>query len=195
MTMTVEAPEDLDAPVVDVDDAAAGDADEDPDAPYGRNPRTGKPYQRPPEWRAKMADALARGRVTQSSGKPPARKAVKKPASAGATDYRPAIAALLQIPATALAMLGRHKPAFALDSATIQLHTPMLANAIHETAVVDDRVAAILDRALAAGPYGALLGALIPVALQIAANHGRIPAVAEMGIMTPEQLVAALDAR
>lgn len=196
--MTTVAPppllddEDLDPAAV----AAPAAADYDPDAPHGRNPRTGKPYKRSPEWRAGLADALARGRQTQA--KAPGRKSVpRRPAgkaAAGAVpDYRPGLLALAQVPAFILGAVGRYRPAFALDAATVKLHAPNLAEAIHQTALVDDRTAAILEKVLAAGPYAAILGALVPMALQIAANHQAVPVVPELGILTPDQLVEAIQ--
>jgi hypothetical protein len=191
-TAVIDPPEALDD---DRDDQVPA-VDVDPDAPYGRNPRTGLPYKRSPQWRAGLAEALQRGRATQA-GKAPPRKAASRKTSAGTkastgTDYRQGVAALLQIPAFALGVVGRYRPAYALDAAALTLHTPTLADAVHQTALSDERVAAILDRVLAAGPYGALLGALMPLALQIAANHKAIPPVAELGILTPDQLVEAL---
>lgn len=200
MTAPVLAPEDLDDRDQEilterydrsVDTAEAG---YDPEAPHGRNPRTGKPYKRSPEWRKGLADALARGRANNQAKAPPRKAASRsKAAPAGKTDYRPGVVAMLQLPAFALAMAGRTRPALALDGATLTYHSPAIAEAVQQTADADDRVAAILDKVLAAGPYGALLGALMPVALQLAANHKVIAPVAELGIMTPDQLVAALD--
>jgi hypothetical protein len=191
---SVLAPEAVDdVGQVDEHDAPPEPPAEDPEAPYGRRP-DGTPYKRPAEWRAKLGDALNRGRRTQAAKAPP-RKAAKKPATgaAGAVDYRPGVTALLQLPAFALGLVGRYRPAFALDAATITLHTPGLAEAVHQTALVDERLAMVLEKVLQAGPYGALLGALLPVALQIAANHRRIPVSAELGILSPEELIAALE--
>lgn len=185
-TLDPLAPEDID-----------GGPDEapDPDAPYGRNPKTGKPYSRPPEWRAKLAETLARGRATQAA-KAPARKAAPKAKAKadGGNDYRVGVLGLLQVPAFALGMASRWNPKLGLDAAAIGLHAPALADAVAATAAHDDRLAAVLDRVLAVGPYGALLGALLPLGLQLAANHGAIPAAPEAGILGPEQLLQAAGA-
>lgn len=179
------APED-----VDHEDPAAEAAD--PEAPYGRNPE-GVPYKRPKEWREKLAAKLAEGRRTQSAAAPP-RKAAKKTtkaAAGGAPDYRAGAMALLQLPAVVLSVASKFKPTLALDAAAVTLHAPNLAEAAALTAQNDERFAAILDKALSIGPYGALLGAAVGLGLQIAANHGAVPVVAEMGILSPEELVAA----
>jgi hypothetical protein len=200
MTTSILEPPD----VVDVDQAAAGESDGvspgvpyDPEAPYGINPRTGKPYKRDPEWRAKLAETLARGRQTQARQKPPGRTRAKpstpRSSTAGSIDYRPAVMGLMQIPTALFAVLARAtgKAEFALDSAACRLHAPTLAAAAHDTAMQDPRMAAILDRALAAGPYAALIGAAIPFVLQLAANHHAVEPVAEMGILPPEDLIRA----
>lgn len=177
-------------------------------APWGINPKTGRPYTKSPEERAELGARLTAARLAAQSeragpGAPRSRRrgGAKQPGPAGSLrvvpagmpDYRPGVMGLLQIPTVALAMLGRVNPVYALDAATLQLHAAPIAQAVHDTATADDRVAAILDKVLAAGPYGALLGALIPVALQIAANHGAIPVEPSMGILSGDQLVAALN--
>lgn len=168
----------------------------DPDAPYGRNPKTGKAYRRSPEWRASVAATLAKGRqIRASRGAAPRPPSARKPAGkrpAAAVDYRPGVKGLLQVPAFALGVLGRRDPVYALDSAAVTLHADAIADAVHETAVADERVAAILDRVLAVGPYGALLGALLPLALQIAANHGAVRPSPDLGVLGPDELVAAV---
>jgi len=199
MTASVmDPPEALDD--VDQVDAAEG-LSVDPEAPYGRKP-DGTPYKRHPEWRAKLASTLANARAAKA----PQRTATRRTASKGTSttktaskapsvDYRPGVKGLLQLPAFALGMLGRFvNPAYALDSAAITLHADAVAEAVHQTALEHDQVAAILDRALALGPAGALLGALIPLGLQLAANHGAIAANPEMGILPPDLLVEALAA-
>lgn len=179
-------------PPEDVDHEDPAAEQPDPDAPYGRN-ADGVPYKRPKEWRDKLAAKLAEGRRTQSAAAPP-RKAAKKPAAkaAGAApDYRAGAMALLQLPAVALTVASKFKPTLALDAAAVTLHAPNLAEAAAMTAQADERFAAILDKALSIGPYGALLGAALGLGMQIAANHGAVPVVPEMGILSPEELIAA----
>ncbi len=182
---TVLAPEDVDH----VDPAAEA---ADPDAPYGRNPE-GVPYKRPKEWRDKLAAKLAEGRRTQSAAAPPrkpAKKTAAKGSSSAAPDYYAGAMALAQLPAVVLTVASKFKPTLALDAAALTLHAPNLAAAAAATAERDERFAALLDKALSIVPYGALLGAALGLGMQIAANHGAIPVVAEMGILSPDELIA-----
>lgn len=161
--------------------------DVDPEAPYGRTPQ-GRPYKRPREWREKTTAAMQRGAA--AAAKMSTGGTRKKPA-AGTTDYRPAIVGLLAIPAGVLGMLGRVNPAFALDGITLKIHAPAIATAVSDAASTNDMVAQALDKILTMGPYGALLGCLVPLALQFAANHKLIEPQPEIGVMGPAELLAA----
>lgn len=116
-------------------------------------------------------------------------------------DYRGAVRGLLQLPGAVLAVVARFvrkqetREALAADSATITYHTPAIADAVHETALNEPRFAAVLDRALQVGPYGALLAAAVPFVMQLAANHGRIPAGPETGLLTREELFRLMEAQ
>jgi hypothetical protein len=61
------------------------------------------------------------------------------------------------------------------DAAAIAMHAEPIGDAMAETAANDPKFAAILDRILKVGPYGALFAAVSPLALQLFANHGYIP--------------------
>lgn len=174
LTLDLEAPEDV-----------------DPDAPHGRNPRTGQPYKRPKEWREKTSANL---RATAGAAKMAAgatKSSATKRQPAGTTDYRPALIGLITVPAMMLTMMGRVNPLFALDGIAIQHHAPTIAGAINEAAMTNEQIAQALDRILAVGPYGALIAAVMPLALQLAANHGLIEPSPEMGIFTPAELMNA----
>jgi hypothetical protein len=114
--------------------------------------------------------AIPRVQRSASGGRKPA----AKKQSTG-TDYRAGIAGVLQIPAFILGAAGQQNKAFALDGAALSMHTPAIAEALNDLAADNIAVAAALDRILTAGPYGAILGALIPLAFQVAANHKAIP--------------------
>lgn len=101
-----------------------------------------------------------------------------------AKDYRAGIEGLGQLAAGALLFVS---PA---DGAAVAFHTPPIASALNDLAKEDPRIAAILDRILQVGPYGALLAAIAPLVLQILCNHGKLPA-GTMGAIPPDQLVAA----
>jgi hypothetical protein len=204
-------------PIVERDDLAdeldAGDeldAAGETFAPYGINEKTGKPYTRPKAERDAIGAKLAAARAAKRlpSGGPPGRapagkrgrgRPPKAPAAvAGRVEpgpnYRPGVAGLLQVPAFALGVLGRVDKAFALDAAAITLYTPAIADAVHDLAITDERVAAVLERVLSVGPYGALFAAIMPLAMQIAANHGKIPTNESMGILSADKLLAAIGA-
>jgi hypothetical protein len=166
------------------------------DAPFGINPKTGRPYRRSPEeraaWAAK-ANAARWGsqpsRTTTSSGSARGRKPAQPK-----VDYRPGVIGLLQIPAFTLGIVAKYanSPALALDSATITLHAPNVAEALQQTAEQQAWLADLLDKVLQVGPYGALLGALMPVAMQVAANHGKVQPNSDLGILSEEELKLAL---
>lgn len=164
------------------------------EAPYGVNPKTGKPYKVSAERRAQMSRDMVRGRqaAREKAGrvsKGTTRRATSKTTP---TDYRAGVVGLLQIPAFVLGILGRRNEAFGLDAATVTLHSGNIAEAVNETAQQDERIAAALDKMLEVGPYGALFAAMMPVALQIAANHGKIPANKDLGILSPGDIADAM---
>lgn len=173
----------------------------DPEAPYGRNP-AGQPYKMPKEKRDALTARLQAGRANArdavkgvptrrrkaSSGTRAPRSTPKAPVE---PPYREAIAGLLQLPAALLAGAARFQrhpvdqhgepipgwiPSFTVDAATITLFTPDLAEAGHELAMQDPRVAAVLDRVLQAGPWTAILAVGAQLAVQIAVNHRMLPA-------------------
>jgi hypothetical protein len=211
---TAEYPEYDPRPLAD-DDAPAGPAPVDPDAPYGRKP-DGTPYRMPADERASIGERLraakaakapagpagAGRRQTRRSAAPPPRKSGPAGSSspprvtaAVAKDYRPALTLLLSIPTALLAALGRHNQAFALDAVAFTLHSPDLVQAGQEAAEQDARIAALLDKMTAVTPYGALAAALMPLALQLAHNHGVMPAVPELGVYSSAELIAELERR
>lgn len=83
--------------------------------------------------------------------------------------YAEGVAGLLQIPAMALSFV---QP---VDGYSVAAHTPTISNAVADLAVERPEVAAALDRVLAVGPYGALIGAVLPLAVQLMHNHDMVP--------------------
>lgn len=96
------------------------------------------------------------------------------------TDYTEGIAGLLSLPATALYVAGTagKEPNLALiaDANAIAVATPKIAVAVSDLANERPEIAAVLDKILKVGPYGALLTAVVPMVAQIMANHNVIPA-------------------
>jgi hypothetical protein len=62
-----------------------------------------------------------------------------------------------------------------VDGFCVAQHTPPIADAVADLAVERPEVAAALDKIMAVGPYGALIGAVLPLAIQIAHNHNKVP--------------------
>jgi hypothetical protein len=149
----------------------------DEEAPYGRKP-DGSPRARP-------------GRKPgQTTGTGTRRPSTRKPAVASAeTDYKTPLLGLFQIPAGALAIAGMQKPVFAADAAAITIHSENIAEALDQLAHERPEIAAVLDRVLQVGPYGVLIAAVAPLALQILTNHGAVPA-GVMGTIPPGTLIA-----
>jgi hypothetical protein len=111
---------------------------------------------------------------SRSSGTPRRLSGTSRKSSS--VDYRPGIMGLMQLPAGVLAFAGMNKPELAADAATITVYAPGIADALNELAKERPEVAAVLDRVLSVGPYGLVIAAVMPMVLQILANHGVLPA-------------------
>lgn len=123
----------------------------DPKAPYGRF-ANGKPRKTPPTSTAKT-----------STGSGTKRSAPKAP------DFRPGIAGIFQAVCIPLAFAA---PA---DAEAVSAYAPGIAEALNDLAKIRPEVAATLQRVLEAGPYGALIAAVLPLGIQLAHNHDLIP--------------------
>lgn len=150
-------------------------------------------YYAPPKPKAEEKLDLRTKEGRAAAGLPP-RQGTKGPRSAAARstaakqrgkDYRPGIEGIGQLAAGALLFVA---PA---DGAAIMFHTPTIAQALNDLAQENPTVAALLDRLLQVGPYGALLAAVAPLAIQILVNHDKLPA-GFMGSAPPDALVAAV---
>ncbi len=107
-----------------------------------------------------------------------------------APDYTKGITELLSIPAAVLGVVGMQTNNIPLvaDAEVISRATPAIASAVNDLAQERPEIAAALDRILKAGPYAALIGAVVPMAAQILANHKVIPA-GIMGTKSAEQVL------
>lgn len=162
-------------------------AERSPEFPYGRR-ADGSPRSRPgPKGTGSAAP--------RSVSAPRPRKTTRPPAKKNEPDYRAGIMGLLQIPAMGLTMFGRQSknPALQADGYALAMHAPGLAEALNETAKAQPAVARALESIMKAGPYGAIIGAMVPLVMQLAANHGMMNPAPQMGIHDPADLVAASD--
>lgn len=144
-------------------------------------PRSGSQSKRPTPPRP-------RGRPPGSATKP--KKAPEQ------KDYRTPLLGIGQLAAAPCLLAGQalKRPEFIADGAAITTHTPPIADAINQLAHDDPQVAAILDRLLVIGPYGALLAAIMPLVAQIVTNHRKevLPVTQAFGAVDPDVLISAL---
>jgi hypothetical protein len=165
----------------------------DPAAPYGRR-ADGTPASKPGRKVGQKTGTGRRARRSPIGPKPPTAKPAGRSSAPKGPDYTEAINGMIQLPAGALALLGMRDPRFLADAGTLSLHGPIVAAALNDLARERPDVAAVLDRVLAAGPYGALIGAVFPLVLQMLANHGVVkPGL--FGTVTPETMVGAMQDR
>lgn len=155
----------------------------DEEAPYGRK-ADGTPREKPGP--KPGAPSASQGRARASSAGP-------KRKAKGATDYRPGLLGIAQMVSLPLSFSEKTVP----DAWAIDQTAPGIAEALNDLAAERPEVAAMLDRILAAGPYGALIAALLPLVIQIATNHGLIPPAvsASLGAHDPATIVEHLKAQ
>jgi hypothetical protein len=60
------------------------------------------------------------------------------------------------------------------DAATIGIHWPKVSHELAVLAETQEPIANIIDPLMKVGPYAALIATLLPMAMQIAVNHGRL---------------------
>jgi hypothetical protein len=82
------------------------------------------------------------------------------------------------------------------DAAAIGQHFPPVAKELANIADGSEFLAKPIDLLIEVGPYGALVAAAMPLALQIMANHGIVDASRMMGqgVVPPEVLEAQMKA-
>jgi len=158
------------------------------DYPYGRR-ADGTPRSRP--------GPKSSGSATPRMAAAPRPRKTTRPAAAkkGEPDYRAGIMGLLQIPAMGLTMVGRQTKNQALqaDGYALAMHAPGIAEALNETAKAQPAVGRALESIMKAGPYGAIIAAMVPLVMQLAANHGVMNPAPQMGIHAVADLVQASD--
>lgn len=88
----------------------------------------------------------------------------------------------------ALGLMMAKQPA---DAGALSQHSPEISKELSLIAENDEKVAGFIDRLTTVGPYAGLIKATLPLALQLAVNHARLPAdkmVGTMGIIDPAML-------
>lgn len=81
------------------------------------------------------------------------------------------------------------------DAGAISKHSPAITTELVNLAENDEKVANVIDKLANIGPYGAIMTAMIPMALQILVNHDRFkasPATAQMGVVPRAALEAEI---
>jgi hypothetical protein len=79
------------------------------------------------------------------------------------------------------------------DAGAIGVHWPNVASEIASLAETQPAIASFIDPLIKVGPYTGLVAALLPFALQIGVNHGRMAAGA-MGTVPANSLSAQVEA-
>lgn len=82
------------------------------------------------------------------------------------------------------------------DVGAISLHFPRISVEIARLADDNAKVAEAIDKFTAVGPYAGLIAAVLPLALQVAVNHGRLPAEAgaQFGVTSKDTLESQVRA-
>lgn len=76
------------------------------------------------------------------------------------------------------------------DAGAITMHGPPIAHEVAELAKENDQIAKVTDWLLQTGPYAALVGACLPLIMQVMVNHNVVPAdkMANANVVKPEVL-------
>lgn len=94
--------------------------------------------------------------------------------------------------AAGLALMALKQPA---DAAALGEHGEPIIDELVRLADTDDQIATALDYLTKTGPYSALVMACLPLAMQIAVNHGRMkPSPLMPGVVSRETLEARAKA-
>lgn len=131
------------------------------------------------------------GTYSKKRGRKAGQRVTSKSGSKHSVDYRPGINGLFQGICIPLSIAA---PA---DAFAVSQHGPNVAEALNQLAQERPEVAAMLEKVLAIGPYGALVAAVIPMVIQIAHNHNAIPErlATQMGATPKRVIISHLTAQ
>jgi hypothetical protein len=134
--------------------------------------------------------------ITDATNQPPPRKssatvsakpAPAKPSAKTAerADALNGFGQLAQVPLLALRQYA--------DAGAVGMYWPGVASEVAKLAESQEQVAKVIDPLIQLGPYTGLITAILPFALQIAVNHGRV-APGAMGTVPKSVLSAKVEA-
>ncbi|HET7637452.1 MAG TPA: hypothetical protein VFK47_01805, partial [Ktedonobacteraceae bacterium] len=107
--------------------------------------------------------------------------------------YAESVKGIFQLATVPLVVAGQKSDAAMADVIAIGMHADNIANAVETIANENPAIARALDNLTKAGPYAVLVAAVVPFAIQIAANHKLIPGqvAVSMGGHDPRVLAQA----
>lgn len=178
--------------------AVASDAPAPDPAPEDLNPRTDDAapfgyYNGRPRMHPRRVRKPQKKKTTAGTGGPTKKATpnVPTPPVKSPQDYRGGASTLVGLVGMGMSLLAQQRkdPALQLDACTVALHEDALVDGLALVAVQVPQVAQLLEWFGKAGPLDAIGNALTAVALQIAANHGKITP-GEWGTVGPDVVVS-----
>lgn len=157
---------------------------------HASDPKTGEPsLNKDGSFRKKRRDA-GQGKASGAKAKSTPTGAAGA-AAAQRSRYVKAVTDTLVVPATLLAL------ADPVDGYCAQRLTPMWGEVLADLAMEQPRLAALLERAAAAGAVGGVIGLGVLTFVQFGHNHGKVPEhfVRMVGGQTRADIEQLLDAR
>lgn len=128
--------------------------------------------------------------VNNSSGPPPRKSAPKPKTSAPnpakvQSEREDAVNGVFQMLSVGLVVANQWA-----DAGAIEIHGPNVSRETVKLAEKYEKVGNAIDALASVGPFTAIIGAMMPLVLQIAANHKRIPAekLGALGVKDPRIL-------
>lgn len=120
--------------------------------------------------------------------KSPASTSARKPAAKPSKidERTEAVNGLFQLGGGVALMFGQWA-----DAGACSTHGPNISRELASVAEKNERIGNLVDYLTAVGPYAGLLTAVLPFALQLLVNHGRMPAhpaLSQIGVMPSETL-------